>query len=476
MGAGEAIGLFVLTLYIFLGLGVVCDEWFVPSLEKISESLNLSSDVAGATFLAAGSSAPELFTSVADTFGPGNSIGIGTIVGSAMFNILIIVALSAAATTKTLDIDWRPVVRDCGFYTSSIILLVVFFQDEKIYWYESGVMLLAYGAYILFMVFNARIFGLCRESSVVPMDPDCATTTTAVEEVSRPGDAEKNADEDMEPKSVEPDPVEQHHQQQQSATKTWHSGGVLNSCSKGKKDAPPPQLDDALGAVPTAPNGEKNDDEEEEEGYFARFEFPFDASVKDQILWAMCLPYYVLFTITIPDCSKAVCERLYIVTFVMSIAWIAVLCAGMVMSATYIGCIVQIGPVVMGMLVVAIGTSVPDALGSMIVAKAGEADMAIANAVGSNVFDILLGLGFPWFVKTLTTGEPVAVMKCGVELAVLILFSTVFIFFGVLIINKWKMNNRLGIAFLMAYGLYFVYTLLTAKEVLPGMTVSDCTA
>ena len=79
--------------------------------------LQLSPDVAGATFLAAGSSAPELFTSVADTFaGESEGFGMGTIVGSAMFNILVIVALSAAATTEVLTIDWRPVCRDCGFY------------------------------------------------------------------------------------------------------------------------------------------------------------------------------------------------------------------------------------------------------------------------------------------------------------------------------------------------------------------------
>ena len=71
---GSVILYAVLILYSFLGLAIVCDDWFVPALEKISEQLNLSADVAGATFLAAGSSAPELFTSMADTFGPGNNI------------------------------------------------------------------------------------------------------------------------------------------------------------------------------------------------------------------------------------------------------------------------------------------------------------------------------------------------------------------------------------------------------------------
>lgn len=49
--------------------------------ELYTKVLGLTPDVAGATFLAAGSSAPELFTSIADVFGPSNAIGMGTIVG-----------------------------------------------------------------------------------------------------------------------------------------------------------------------------------------------------------------------------------------------------------------------------------------------------------------------------------------------------------------------------------------------------------
>ena len=73
-GGGHVAGYIILCLYMFLGLAIVCDEWFVPSLEKISETLSLSADVAGATFLAAGSSAPEFFTSLADTFSTSNSV------------------------------------------------------------------------------------------------------------------------------------------------------------------------------------------------------------------------------------------------------------------------------------------------------------------------------------------------------------------------------------------------------------------
>lgn len=54
----------------------------------------------------------------------------------------------------------------------------------------------------------------------------------------------------------------------------------------------------------------------------------------------------------------------------------------------------------MGLTFVAAGVSVPDALSSLAVIKEGLGDMAVSNAVGSNVFDILVCLGLPWFIQT----------------------------------------------------------------------------
>lgn len=103
----------------------------------------------------------------------------------------------------------------------------------------------------------------------------------------------------------------------------------------------------------------------------------------------------------------------------------------------------------------------------MIVARAGEADMAIANAVGSNVFDILLGLGLPWMLKGLITPDDhIVVSTCGSSNAVIILFSTVGMFFLILVLNKWKMNPKLGLAFVFLYVLYMVYNVLKATKVL----------
>lgn len=166
---GEMVMYIAGVLYCFLGLAIVCDEFFQTSLEIISEVLGLTPDVAGATFLAAGSSAPELFTSLVDAFGHANSTGTGTIVGSAMFNILVIVALSAAVagtSEGSIHIDWRPVCRDIVFYSYSIAILALVFIDEKVEWWEGLIMFLSYVVYIIFMKYNSRILAHCQPPKI----------------------------------------------------------------------------------------------------------------------------------------------------------------------------------------------------------------------------------------------------------------------------------------------------------------------
>ena len=149
------IGFHVLgVLYMFVALAVVCDEFFVPSLEVIIEELDISEDVAGATFMAAGGSAPELFTSFVGVFISKSDVGIGTIVGSAVFNILFVIAACALVSKTVLKLTWWPLFRDVSFYIVSLILLMVFFLDNEIFWWEALVLFVWYLIYVTFMKFN----------------------------------------------------------------------------------------------------------------------------------------------------------------------------------------------------------------------------------------------------------------------------------------------------------------------------------
>lgn len=144
-------------VYMFVALAIVCDEFFVPSLDVIIEKFEIADDVAGATFMAAGGSAPELFTSIIGVFVSFDDVGIGTIVGSAVFNILFVIGMCAIFSRTVLSLTWWPLFRDCTFYSASLLTLIYFFRDSYIYWYEALVLFGFYLAYVSFMKWNQPV-------------------------------------------------------------------------------------------------------------------------------------------------------------------------------------------------------------------------------------------------------------------------------------------------------------------------------
>lgn len=144
-------------MYMFIALAIVCDEFFVPALGVITHKLAISDDVAGATFMAAGGSAPELFTSLIGVFIAHSNVGIGTIVGSAVFNILFVIGMCALFSREVLHLTWWPLFRDVSFYILDLSMLIVFFLDNVIMWWESLMLVGGYTLYVIFMKFNVQI-------------------------------------------------------------------------------------------------------------------------------------------------------------------------------------------------------------------------------------------------------------------------------------------------------------------------------
>lgn len=106
--------------------------------------------------MAAGGSAPELFTSVVGVLIAKSDIGFGTIVGSAVFNVLFVIAM-CAFVTNNLQLSWWPLTRDSVYYCFSIILLVMLAADNKIHVLDSVLLLLCYFGYVTIMYFNETI-------------------------------------------------------------------------------------------------------------------------------------------------------------------------------------------------------------------------------------------------------------------------------------------------------------------------------
>jgi sodium/potassium/calcium exchanger 2 len=158
-------GLVVLgVLYMFVAIAILCDEFFVPALEEIASEnyLNLSMDVAGATLMAAGGSAPELCTSLIGTFQK-SEVGFGTIVGSAVFNVLFVIGMCAIFSKDVLELTWWPLFRDCMYYALVLSVLAFFCgvsSPNEIEVWEASILFALYIGYVVFMKFNEKVHSM----------------------------------------------------------------------------------------------------------------------------------------------------------------------------------------------------------------------------------------------------------------------------------------------------------------------------
>lgn len=434
----------IFLLYLFLAIAIICDDYFVPCLEKISDALSLTDDVAGATFMAAGSSAPELFVSLADNVisNPPQNLGTGAVVGGGVFNVLVIIGLSAVFAGQDLHLNWRPFARDYFFYIISVALLVGFVSDEEVEAYEGAILALFYSTYVIFMVYNARIF-LWVDTKLGLLEITDEKEEKAVEGGEVKADEPLNDDEEDE----EP-PAKVRRMSKAEALKSYSSYRSLRSIQKT----------------------ENNDG-----SYWEVFEWP--ETTKSRIYYLLSLPINILFRFTVPDCTHDVFgedkegqeenRRLgYSLGFTMCIVWIAILSHILVYCTSVFGCLVGLDASVMGLTLLAVGTNIPDALSSILVARNGKGDMAVANSIGSNVFDILIGLGVPWFIAPLAFGEATAVAVNDLTTAVIFLVASLAFLFTVLMIRKWRMDFKVGILLLIFYGFYVIFELFITPQII----------
>ena len=334
-------------------LALVTAGFFIVSLDTLSRRLRLPSDVAGATLMAVGSSAPELAIALIALYRPGDyaEIGVGTIVGSALFNVLVITGASAIA--RPLKITFRIVTRDILVYTASLGILLWAFWDGTIVLFEATIFLGFYGAYILLLIWWSRRF---------------------------------------------------------------------------KQDVDPNELVD-----------EKNKSDRKRGGFIYRINSSIDR----------------VFGVLTGDP-----ETNYVRTFIVSILIITTLSWVLVESGIRLAEALSIPPVVVALTILAAGTSLPDLISSIIVARQGRGDMAVANAVGSNIFDILIGLGFPWVLIMLTDEPLIHVGSEGLLTSIYILGASVLVLYFFMF-SKRVLSRVEGIGMTILYAIYVVYIWIT---------------
>jgi len=412
-------------IYMFLGLMIVCDNFFGPALDVMVERWSIDDDVAGATFMAAGGSAPELATSFMGRFVSKSDVGFGTIVGSAVFNVLFVIGLCALVVPGgEVPLTWWPLFRDCSYYIVGLAVLAVLVSGaDSLNLWESFVLFAMYLGYVTIMFFNeklermfTKLFGMEKNAKV--------------------------------------------------------------------RDAPAEKVEE--GGAPDSAEAEGGGDDDDE--WENPWEMPDDKP--GCVLWVICLPLNAMLYGTLPDVAfpgekdgvklkkpvpyMPAGDDHFLVTFFACLLWLVIFSYLMVVWVTVIGAVFGISDYIMGLTILASGTSIPDALSSMYMAKEGRGDMAISSSIGSNVFDILVGLPVPTIVKYVVVyaqGNNVRKLAQwnfdtdGIVFDTVLLLMMVALILTSIMLTNWVLNMRLGT---MMFVLYFVFLVVCILNKVTG--------
>ncbi|TKS76278.1 Sodium/potassium/calcium exchanger 4 [Collichthys lucidus] len=204
--------------------------------------------------------------------------------------------------------------------------------------------------------------------------------------------------------------------------------------------------------------------------------FHIPNGIGSKLKWLISWPLLLLLFFTVPNCGKPRWEKFFMLSFILSTVWIAVFSYFMVWMVTIIGYTLGIPDVIMGITFLAAGTSVPDCIASLIVARQGLGDMAVSNTIGSNVFDILVGLGIPWAIQTMCVsyGSEVMINSRGLVYSVVLLLGSVALTVLGIHLNKWRLDVKLGIYVLVLYAIFLCFSVMIEYNVFTFVNLPMC--
>ncbi|KAJ8600037.1 hypothetical protein CTAYLR_001904 [Chrysophaeum taylorii] len=596
---GAAVVLVAATVVLFWALSTVCEERFVPALSVICELFGIPDDVAGATLMAAGASSPEVFSSIVALFVTHSSLGVGTVVGSEMFNHLIICAGSVFSSRKgELTLDKRIVARESSFYLLALVLLLVALESERttvngrarvvVRWPAALALVVAYAAYVFAC---ARFDAITRylqptDLEVGVVDRLRADHILAIENEPPANfeDEERRNDGYASIASIRSDDDAarrfQHTPSLRRLTSTaasvvhaldmfgahreleeWEEEASSFACFlfranrfysrakfsahawelrwcvidlvsrelhtyraredvgqvefflensgarryrlrglatvdekrsllelelspiQGTDDDEPVQhlahflapcrkVHDALvrrSDEIDPPTQSKRTLDDEHRAEASLIEWPRNGSCPAVATHLLLFPLKLALHATILDVrSKTEPNRVdAFFACAQCVVWLALLSLGMCACCETIGAIVGLSDAVIGITFSAIGTSLPNLVSSMVVARRGLGNMAVSNALGSNTFNILVGLGVPWLAYCVVNRGPYAELPAGDIVApVLVLVATLAAFLFILAYTGFKLRTFHAHLFILTYVAFLVWAV--AKELRRG--------
>lgn len=140
-----------------LALLVLGARWFLAGSVTLARGFGLSELIIGLTLVAAGTSLPEVATSVLAAIKGERDIAVGNVVGSNIFNILGVLGVAAVISPHGVEVPAAAEGFDIPLMTAvAVACLPVFFTGHRIARWEGGVFLAYYAAYVAFLILDAR--------------------------------------------------------------------------------------------------------------------------------------------------------------------------------------------------------------------------------------------------------------------------------------------------------------------------------
>lgn len=526
---------FIVIAFMFFAQHHVCDAYFVPAINVFVTKMRNSKmkcaqrwgeeAVAGATICALGCNGPELFTNLISLY-TGSDAGIGVVVGSEIFNLLIIIgAAIMAAPVTPLKLERVPFARDCMFYALSIILLYWALLDKAIEWYECTVLLCAAAVYVMCVYFTTDVVNSCpclkpAQSAAAAIESGGKNTAkihgveVEVTEInhSRMADGRHagvstkwNLD------ATEQGIWAESLDKEEEATASKKGGRNSIGFQFGSPDAmlgPIMKYKD-LKEVAVLSEGAirmeffqgmthvtllvKAETEEQRDELLKNIEehslgrpwvHAYDATVVgackhlahaftskevgivDKILTIpeFLIDFLLKSTLFAVDVKDIRKENRWPLCFAGAMFWLAIFSYFMLEIAEQIHYNIPALPdSFLGITVCAIGTSFPNAVASILMAQQNKPAAAIANALGSNVQNVFLAMALPWCIYSFqTNGAAIGQNVAGIAEGVAWMMGTLILVVVFVLFGPICTLNKFNGIVLIV--VYVVYLVLTSGE------------
>ncbi|KOC68023.1 Sodium/potassium/calcium exchanger 5 [Habropoda laboriosa] len=391
--------------------------------------MNISTDVAGATFLAMASSFPEMFVNLVGTFLTESDLGTGTVVGSAVFDTSFLIHL-LSFSIQSIPLEWQILSRDCTMYVISVGTLVIIMWDRQIRWYEATILLVLLCIYLI-LLFCGEGIRLCCGKIV-----RCNSTSTI--KVSN-------------------------NNESTSPVGSYKSNAVVaTTATTSKKNRNVDLLEEQQNGSENVENCEKSAKRSMSEYLFS---WPREQSTIAKCWFTLVWPLKFLLFVTVPDVRVERFKHWYPLTFVMCMIWIAISSYLVSWMMTAIGDTIGIPDSVMGLTFLAAGGNMPEVASIVILARQGDGNMAMSNTLGANILDILLCLGLPWTIKCLMSGRDVTIESGALTYSVISMVACIVVLFAVIAYFKFHLNKKVGFICLLLFVVFLIFTILIELNV-----------